>query len=107
MKTVKNLTPHPIHVVNAEGAVLKTFESDGLVRLKATTVSAGFTVNGVPVTQTEFGEAVGLPTFQEDTFLIVSQLVKSALSDRTDLVVPAEVVRDTTGNIIGCRSFGI
>ena len=107
MAKVLNLTPHPIHVVNAENNVVKTFQSDGLVRLKATTVNAGFIVDGVPVTQTEFGEPVGLPEFKVGTFLIVSQLVKSALSDRIDLVVPAEVVRDTTGNIIGCRSFGI
>ena len=39
-------------------------------------------------------------------FYIVSQLVKNALPDRTDLLVPAEVVRDGNGNIIGCKSLG-
>jgi hypothetical protein len=106
MKVI-NLTPHPIHVVNAEGTVLKTYQSEGVVRLKATTVHAGFTIDGVPVTQTEFGTPEGLPLFEEGTFLIVSQLIKSALPGRKDLVVPAEVVRDANGNILGCRSFGI
>lgn len=104
---VKNLTPHPIHVVDAQGNVLKTFQSDGLVRLKASTVHAGFTVDGVPVTQTEFGAPEGLPQAEEGTFFIVSQLVKSALPARNDLLVPADVVRDANGAIIGCRSFGI
>jgi hypothetical protein len=107
MKTVKNLTPHPIHVVDENAKIVKTFATDGLVRLKASTVMTGLEIDGVPITKTEFGEPVGLPEFQDGVFLIVSQLVKSALRDRTDLVVPAEVVRDTTGNIIGCRSFGI
>lgn len=40
-------------------------------------------------------------------YYIVSQLVKNALPHRRDLIVPAEVVRDDTGNIIGCRSFGL
>lgn len=104
---VKNLTPHPIHIVDAEGTVLKTFQSEGLVRLKASTVHAGFSVDGVPVTKTQFGEPEGLPLFEQGTFLIVSQLVKSALPDRFDLVVPADVVRDANGNIVGCRSLGI
>ena len=104
---VKNLTPHPIHIVDAEGTVLKTFQSEGLVRLKASTVHAGFSIDGVPVTKTVFGEPEGLPLFEQGTFLIVSQLVKSALPDRYDLVVPADVVRDANGAIIGCRSFGI
>jgi hypothetical protein len=42
----------------------------------------------------------------EKMFFIVSQLIKSALPDRTDLLVPAEVVRNSSGMIIGCRSLG-
>ena len=42
-----------------------------------------------------------------ETFYIVSQLVKSALPNRSDLLVPAEMVRDEKGMIIGCKSLGI
>ena len=106
MKTVKNLTPHPIHVVDENAKIVKTFATDGLVRLKASTVKTNLEIEGVPITKTEFGEPVGLPEFQDGVFFIVSQLVKSALPGRNDLLVPAEVVRDATGNIIGCRSLG-
>jgi len=102
---IKNLTPHPINICNNAGEVTRVIQSEGLVRLKAVTVPAG-EIDGVPVTQTEFGQAEGLPEFQEGTFYIVSQLVKSALPDRTDLLVPAEVVRDEKGNILGCKSLG-
>lgn len=107
MTNVMNFTPHPINVCDTAGKVIKTFQPEGLVRLKASTVPAGFDVDGVPVTKTLFGEPEGLPEQQGGVFLIVSQIVKSALPERTDLLVPAEVVRDEKGNILGCKSFGI
>lgn len=126
MTKLLNFTPHPIHIIGEDNQVIKTIESSGLIRLKANTVDAGFEVDGVKITTTEFGEPVGLP--EEDRFIadpysphaedhqhdgevmtyyIVSQLVKSALPHRKDLLVPAEVVRDDKGNILGCKSLGI
>ena len=102
-----NYTPHPITIVSSEGQVLRTIQSSGLVRLKASTVSAGMSINDIPVTKTEFGEPEGLPDFVEGTYYVVSQLVKSALPHRKDLLVPADVVRDSNGNILGCKSLGI
>lgn len=60
----------------------------------------------IPTTRTVFGRPVGLPEPKTDVWLIVSQLVKSALPDRTDLLVPTDIVRDANGSIIGCRSLG-
>lgn len=107
MAKLLNYTPHPIHVVGEDNQVIKTIESTGLIRLKASTVDAGFEVNGVKITTTDFGEPEGLPEFEEGVFYIVSQLVKSALPQRRDLLVPAEVVRDDKGNILGCKSLGV
>ncbi len=105
MTKILNFTPHPITIVDGENKVTRTIESSGLIRLAAKTVSSG-TIDNVPVTKTAFGEPEGLPNFVEGTFIIVSQLVKSAFS-RSDLLVPAEVVRDKEGNIIGCKSLGL
>lgn len=135
MAKIKNLTPHPIHLVDENNNIIRTFESDGLVRLKTTTVDAG-QIDGCKVTVTQFGLPEGLPEenisggcnncsmlvvytdysggycgsnkcIDDSVYYVVSQLVKSALPSRKDLLVPAEVVRDEKGNIIGCRSFGI
>ena len=92
-------------IVDSLGTVTHTFPNSGLIRLKATTV-ADEPIAGIPTSRTVFGEPEGLPAYQEDTYYIVSQLVKSALPERADLLVPAEVVRDESGNIIGCRSLG-
>jgi hypothetical protein len=107
MEQILNLTPHEITLVNAEGEVVTRISpSGGLVRLAARTVSAG-TLAGIPVSRTEYGEPEGLPEEKPGVFLIVSQLVKSALTHRTDLLVPAEMVRDSAGKILGCKSLGL
>lgn len=102
-----NCTPHAVTVVDAEGKILRIIESNGSpIRLASSTVPAG-EFDGVPLTRTEFGEPVNLPDPQEGTVYIVSQLVKNAIPGRSDLVVPAEVLRDDKGQIIGCRSLGL
>lgn len=106
MTQIKNFTPHPITICNKAGEVTRIIKSEGLVRLKAITVHAG-EIDGVPVSKTEFGQPEGLPEFQEGVFIVVSQLVKTALLSRSDLLVPAEVVRDEKGNIVGCKSLGL
>lgn len=107
MENIINMTPHAVHIVDAQGTIITTFpKGDSMIRLAVNTVPAGI-IAGVNVTETKFGEPEGLPEYVDGTFYIVSQLVKSALSDRTDLLVPAEVVRDNSGNILGCKSLGI
>ena len=104
---IYNKTPHAVHIVDEKGQVVRTYEKgDSQIRLAVKTVQDAPLADGTPTSRTNFGEPEGLPDFQEGTFFIVSQLVKSALPERTDLLVPAEVVRDEKGNIIGCKSLG-
>jgi len=104
--TIINKTPHPVHVINGNDDVVRTFPLEGApIRLKAESVQDE-PIDGVPTSRTVFGEPEGLPEYVEGIFYIVRQLVKNALADRVDLLVPAEVVRDKEGNIIGCRSLG-
>jgi hypothetical protein len=100
-----NMTPHPVMIIDETGNVARRFETAGQIRLASQTVT-GEPIDGIPTSKTVFGEAVGLPEATNGTYYIVSQIVKSALPGRKDLLVPAEVVRDTSGNIIGCRSLG-
>ena len=101
---VINLTPHDVNIV---GDVNRTYPRSGdLVRLRTIVKDCDPLPDGTPTTRTVFLDPQGLPDYQEGTYYIVSQLVKSALPDRTDLLVPADVVRDDSGNIVGCRSLG-
>lgn len=102
-----NKTPHPVNIVSQDGTIARVYERDATpIRLKQTVVHDAPLPDGTPTTRTVYGEPEGLPPFVEGTFYIVSQLVKNALPHRSDLLVPAEVVRDSEGNIIGCFSLG-
>ena len=102
-----NMTPHPVVIVDEAGNVLETYPASGsLIRLAAVTKRIG-KINNTPISLTSFGKVEGLPDEEEGVFYIVSQLVKSALPERNDLYVPAEVLRDEKGQIIGARSLGL
>ena len=106
MKVV-NMTPHPVHIVSPDGALIRVYPPSGdMIRLKSETVPDGALPDGTPITKTVFGAPIGLPDESEDTVYIVSQIVKNACIERSDLLVPAEVLRDADGNIVGCRSLG-
>jgi hypothetical protein len=100
-----NLTPHEVNIRNEKGEEIKSFPSEGVVRL-STKVEKLRPLYGIPITKTVFGFPEGLPRYQPGRYYIVSQLVKSALPGRGDLLVPAELVRNDKGQIIGCRSLG-
>jgi hypothetical protein len=103
-----NMTPHPINILDNFKYNLFTIPASGnQIRLTVSIVNTGVKVNDVTITSTKFGEPIGLPDYQVDVFYIVSQLVKTALPNRTDLLVPAEVQRDEKGAIIGCLSLGL
>jgi len=106
MKVI-NKTPHEVHIVDENGQLVRTYErTESPIRLSVKIIQDTPLMDGTPTSITVFGKPEGLPDFQEGTFYIVSQLVKSSLSNRTDLLVPAEVQRDEAGNIVGCKSLG-
>ena len=101
-----NCTPHDVHIIREDGTT-RTIPASGIVaRLSTKTVPAG-EFDGIPITRTEFGEPEGLPEYEEGTRIIASQIMKSACPHRTDIIVPAEIVRDEKGVILGCRSLGL
>ncbi len=106
MEKIINKTPHAVQIIK-NGKIIRTYEKgDSQIRLAVKTVQDTPLLDGTPTSRTEFGEPEGLPNPKEGVFYIVSQLVKNALPNRTDLLVPAEVIRDEQGNVIGCQSLG-
>lgn len=103
MKIV-NLTPHSITFVKESGNLV--IEPSGTIARVSTSTQVIGEIDGVPITETVFGEVENLPEPQEDTIFLVSSLVAQRCKERSDVFIPNESVRDSEGRIIGCKSFG-
>ena len=102
-----NLTPHDVNIV-ADNIVTTIPKSGVVARCAQQTEIIGelhYSDSIIPITQTSYGEILDLPNPKPETYYIVSRLVMSAASGRSDLLVPNGLVRDDSGNIIGCESL--
>jgi len=107
--TIKNLTPHPVELLDAHGnrvAKLGGASSPPRVQevLKGT---EEIVINGkipVDVRLVSNTGVFGLPEPKSQTFYIVSRLV-AEYAQRPDLLVPDDYVHDETGEVIGFRGF--
>lgn len=95
-----NLTPHTITIVG--GTVIPP--SGQAARCSTTSKEVG-SAEGVAFYQTTYGDVTGLPPPSPGRFLIVSAMVRQAVTWRKDVVSPGEPVRDSDGQIIGCRGL--
>lgn len=104
MAIIRNFTPHVVRVLDDNNEVVVALESEGIARVSSETKVVD-TLNGVPITETVFGEVTGLPPEAEGTYYVVSRMVASAASERHDLLVPGLQVRDEQGRVVGCKSL--
>jgi hypothetical protein len=107
---IMNLTPHSITITNESGIPLFTVEPSGVIaRVSARTIVMGSVDVGeiqIPITGTTYGEIEGLPDPKNGIIYVVSSLVAQRCSNRQDIFIPNESVRDENGRIVGCRSLG-
>ena len=106
---IKNLTPHRVAIVGADGAEVAVYPPSGLVARAAQADQPVGTVEGIEVVRTTFGAPTDLPDPEEGTWLIVSLATANAAkaTGRTtdDLLLTSSPVRDDSGRIVGCRRF--
>lgn len=106
---VINLTPHDVTFFTKTDLSEKiVFNASGINARCKQTNQYNTTINGnIRLTETVFGEIEDLPDPQENTFYIVSRIVREAAKERNDLLVPNEIVRNEDNQIIGCLSFAV
>lgn len=106
MTTIHNYTPHRVVLLDDDNNIIKGYVSEGIARVSTEIIPEGY-LGSVKFVSQKFGEVQGLPEEKNNVLYIVSSMVKAALPNRQDLVTPAELVRDSEGNVIGCRSLCI
>lgn len=103
-----NLTPHPVHVMTANGRVELAPDAPP-ARLRQEAIAAGSVdVDGSAVELFDIGTngVEDLPAPQPGVWLVVPRVVAEACPERRDLVFPYREVRDSTGRIIACSALG-
>lgn len=102
-----NLTSFDVNILGGvDGRIVRTYPKSGItVRLKERTSFEEQLNDGTIIVKTVFKEPENLPEYKEGVYYIVSQLIKSTLHDRKDLLVPADVMCDENGNIVGCYAL--
>lgn len=111
MKAI-NTTPHNVVVIKADGETVTYKGGSPLIRVSATTQCID-NVGGIDI----YEETLGDPIIDdpEDLLLhyralIVSRVVADKLKgmsefDAYELYVPGNLVRDNSGNIVGCKGL--
>lgn len=108
---ILNLTPHPIRLYareredgldDLEPHLREVYQPSGEpVRLATIELGGGSWPELV-----EFGHMTNAPPRQDGTLYIVSLVVAISLAaKRSDFIVPYSEVRNSSGTVIGCRSF--
>lgn len=101
-----NLTPHVIQVarpnvcIQPSGIIARVSVARQVV--SKAEISKGL---DIPIFAPSFGTVENLPEPQDDTYLIVSSLVRAALPQRLDLLSPGLLERDEHGVVTGCNGF--
>lgn len=124
MERILNMTPHPVILLDGNGCEynprtrsyslvgepteLRVFEPVGDTPIRCSTSEVQMDpIDGVPTLGITFGEIEGLPEEREGVYMIVSAIVANAgrSQGRRDLLVPAHLVRNADGNIVGCLAL--
>jgi hypothetical protein len=113
MSIIINLTPHTVTVFGGFDpphpvtvfAGCEYAPSGTVARVSMTRELIG--TNPVPMYRSTPCDITDLPAPTAGTLYIVSAMVRLACPWRGDLLSPAELVRDETGGVVGCRSFDV
>lgn len=100
-----NLTPHLLNIHTPSGVV--DIPTSGDVARVSTTKSVAALIDGIPIFDTVFGDVTGLPPVTDGVFFIVSRIVKNAVPNRKDVLVPGAPIRDDNGVVIGADGFDL
>lgn len=100
MDKVKNLTPHSVTLVKPDGHRLHLDPDGPPARMTELVKPTGREVLGLPINQVSYGEVYDLPDQEDGVWLLVSNIVRTCLPERKDLLGIGETMRDKSGNVL-------
>lgn len=109
---IVNLTQHELTIFSSGEILMRIPPSGKVARLAEQSQQVGqIFLEGetdfVPLIVTDYSETLDLPPPEEGVLYFVSLMVLKENEHRKDLLAPGEQVRDTSGRIVGIKSFQI
>jgi len=107
MTKLINVTPHKLNIHNEDGNVMEV-EPSGVVARVVMTSEVVNSVDGIPVYKTVFGD-LDIPEPREGVLYVASLIVAAhaARLGRTDVVSPGALIRDDSGQPVGCKGLNL
>lgn len=117
------LTPHEVVILAEEcvsfdpktrhstlvgdAKVLRRLPPSGTVARCTQTEESCEPISGIPTCRVTFGSVEGLPPEADGVYYVTSALVAQAAAalGRHDCLIPARVVRDADGKVVGCLAL--
>jgi hypothetical protein len=104
---VVNLTPHDINVIMEDGSNIVLPKCSTPARCSEYVLHTFTDILPVNVVSKKFGDTENLPNYKEGTYYVVSAIVKAANPYRMDLLLVNDTVRNSEGQIVGCKTFAM
>lgn len=111
-----NLTPHNFYLFNDDNQIIFRLPpckeparvKENVIDVTTAKIKA---MSGdwieIPISTVQYTEVYNLPEEEPDTYYVVSHLVTQACPGRKDLLLPYELVRNETGDILGCKGMAV
>ena len=104
-KKFVNLTNHPINIITPEG--IKIIEPSGQIARVNYKIETIDEVEGIPIVEIVYGDIIGLPNPQPNTYYIVSSVVKNAVGLKRRDVITLYDVKRKDGTPYACGGFRV
>ncbi len=105
MIKIVNLTPHELSFVVGDNET--RIPTSGIIARVSEKIEIVGNVNGIPIIKKTFGEVEGLPPAVKDTVFVVSLLTAQAASERKDVFVVGETIRNEKGQVVAAKSLAV
>lgn len=111
MTEIVNLTPHNIDILSQSENVIKVLppcSNPPRVEEHSRQVnSVSVDDKTIPIKVVSYTHKVDLPEEKPETYYVVSRLIAETRPERTDLLVPYDIVHTPDHSIKGCQSFSL
>lgn len=105
MKELVNLTNHSVKIITPNG--VREIKPSGQIARVSYKIETIDEIDGIPIVEIKYNDVVGLPDKKENTYYIVSSIVKNAVGMSRPDVLTLYGVKRHNGEPYACEGFRV